>query len=219
MADVKRSKQTLLTRRERAKVTHWRIVKAAYEAFCEQGYAGTTMVDVAERAGSPSRPSTSCSTPKVCSSVARSPTRSWGSRTREFPRSRRGIERPLRPQIGHGPPRFRHGDGEIIRRVAPLVPALPAPKVTPNRRHRLVPRGMAGRRIPRGPRRAVDQGEPPRRPDAGASHAPPAALRRSRLIPVARPYLRLDARRVGRLDRPGHRRPGYSASTTLASDA
>ena len=51
MAVVKRSRQTLQTRRERSKVTHLRIVKAAYEAFCEQGYAGTTMADVAERAG------------------------------------------------------------------------------------------------------------------------------------------------------------------------
>jgi AcrR family transcriptional regulator len=51
MAIVKRSKKTIQTRRERSKVTHWRIVKAAYEAFCEQGYPGTTMTNVAERAG------------------------------------------------------------------------------------------------------------------------------------------------------------------------
>ena len=51
MAVVKRSNQTLQTRRERSNVTHWRIVKAAYEAFCEQGYPGTTMADVAKRAG------------------------------------------------------------------------------------------------------------------------------------------------------------------------
>jgi AcrR family transcriptional regulator len=31
--------------------THLRIKKAAYEAFCERGYAGTTMAHVAERAG------------------------------------------------------------------------------------------------------------------------------------------------------------------------
>ena len=40
-----------ISRRDRAKATHWRIVKAAYESFCENGYAGTTMVQVAERAG------------------------------------------------------------------------------------------------------------------------------------------------------------------------
>jgi AcrR family transcriptional regulator len=51
MAAVKRQPQALPTRRERAKATHWRIIKAAYEAFCERGYTGTTMAYVAERAG------------------------------------------------------------------------------------------------------------------------------------------------------------------------
>ncbi len=51
MSAVKRQPQALPTRRERAKATHWRIIKAAYESFCERGYAGTTMAHVAERAG------------------------------------------------------------------------------------------------------------------------------------------------------------------------
>lgn len=51
MASVKRKPQALPTRRERAKATHWRIIKAAYESFCERGYAGTTMAHIAERAG------------------------------------------------------------------------------------------------------------------------------------------------------------------------
>jgi AcrR family transcriptional regulator len=51
MADVKRSAPTKLSRRGRAKATHWRIVKAAYQLFCEQGYAGTTMAQIAEAAG------------------------------------------------------------------------------------------------------------------------------------------------------------------------
>ena len=51
MSAVKGQPQALPTRRERAKATHWRIIKAAYEAFCERGYAGTTMAYVAERAG------------------------------------------------------------------------------------------------------------------------------------------------------------------------
>ena len=51
MSAVKRQPQALPTRRERAQATHWRIIKAAYESFCERGYAGTTMAHVAERAG------------------------------------------------------------------------------------------------------------------------------------------------------------------------
>jgi AcrR family transcriptional regulator len=51
MSAVKQRPQALPTRRERAKATHWRIIKAAYESFCERGYAGTTMAYVAERAG------------------------------------------------------------------------------------------------------------------------------------------------------------------------
>jgi AcrR family transcriptional regulator len=51
MLPVKRSPPTRLSRRGRAKATHWRIVKAAYELFCEQGYAGTTMAQIAQAAG------------------------------------------------------------------------------------------------------------------------------------------------------------------------
>jgi AcrR family transcriptional regulator len=38
-------------RRGRAKATHWRIVKAAYRLFCDQGYAGTSMARIAKAAG------------------------------------------------------------------------------------------------------------------------------------------------------------------------
>ena len=51
MTAVKRSIPPKLSRRERAKATHWRIVKAAYTLFCAQGYAGTTMAQIAEAAG------------------------------------------------------------------------------------------------------------------------------------------------------------------------
>lgn len=40
-----------LTRRERSRATHWRIVEAAYRLFTAQGYAATTMAQVAEAAG------------------------------------------------------------------------------------------------------------------------------------------------------------------------
>jgi AcrR family transcriptional regulator len=51
MSAVKRSEPTRLSRRQRAKATHWEIVKAAYTLFCEHGYAGTTMAHIAEAAG------------------------------------------------------------------------------------------------------------------------------------------------------------------------
>ena len=51
MSAVKRSGPTKLSRRGRAKATHWRIVKAAYMLFCERGYAGTTMAQIAVAAG------------------------------------------------------------------------------------------------------------------------------------------------------------------------
>ena len=39
------------TRRDRARATRLRITKAAYSLFCERGYSGTTMADVAEASG------------------------------------------------------------------------------------------------------------------------------------------------------------------------
>jgi AcrR family transcriptional regulator len=50
MTAVKRS-VTKPTRRDRARATRLRITKAAYSLFCERGYSGTTMADVAEAAG------------------------------------------------------------------------------------------------------------------------------------------------------------------------
>jgi AcrR family transcriptional regulator len=40
-----------LSRRQRAEATQRRIAKAAYALFCEQGYAGTTMAQIAEASG------------------------------------------------------------------------------------------------------------------------------------------------------------------------
>jgi AcrR family transcriptional regulator len=51
MSTVKGAQPPKLSRRERAKATHWRIVKAAYTLFCERGYAGTTMAQIAGAAG------------------------------------------------------------------------------------------------------------------------------------------------------------------------
>jgi AcrR family transcriptional regulator len=51
MTTVKASPASKLTRRDRARATRLRITKAAYSLFCERGYAGTTMNDIAEAAG------------------------------------------------------------------------------------------------------------------------------------------------------------------------
>jgi AcrR family transcriptional regulator len=51
MPTAKRSGAAKLSRRDRAKATHWRVVKAAYTLFCERGYAATTMAQIAEAAG------------------------------------------------------------------------------------------------------------------------------------------------------------------------
>ena len=51
MSAVKGSGRTKLSRRQRAEATQRRIAKAAYTLFCEQGYAATTMAQIAEAAG------------------------------------------------------------------------------------------------------------------------------------------------------------------------
>jgi len=51
MSGVKELEPPKLSRRGRAKATQWRIVKAAYQLFCDQGYVGTTMAEIAEAAG------------------------------------------------------------------------------------------------------------------------------------------------------------------------
>jgi AcrR family transcriptional regulator len=51
MTDVNGPAATKPTRRDRARATRLRITKAAYSLFCERGYSGTTMADVAEAAG------------------------------------------------------------------------------------------------------------------------------------------------------------------------
>ena len=51
MSPVKTSPALKPTRRDRARATRLRITKVAYALFCERGYAGTTMVDIAKAAG------------------------------------------------------------------------------------------------------------------------------------------------------------------------
>jgi AcrR family transcriptional regulator len=48
---VKRTADRKPSRRDRARATRLRITKAAYSLFCERGYTGTTMADIAEAAG------------------------------------------------------------------------------------------------------------------------------------------------------------------------
>jgi AcrR family transcriptional regulator len=51
MATVKHQSKSRVSRRDRARATRLRITKAAYTLFCERGYVGTTMADIAEAAG------------------------------------------------------------------------------------------------------------------------------------------------------------------------
>lgn len=51
MSPVKRSDSVPPSRRERARATRLRVTKAAYALFCERGYTGTTMADIADAAG------------------------------------------------------------------------------------------------------------------------------------------------------------------------
>jgi AcrR family transcriptional regulator len=51
MTTVKRPIADKQSRSERARATRMRITKAAYTLFCERGYSGTTMADVADAAG------------------------------------------------------------------------------------------------------------------------------------------------------------------------
>lgn len=51
MSPVKAPHAAKPTRRERATATRLRIIKAAYALFCERGYEGTTMADIAAAAG------------------------------------------------------------------------------------------------------------------------------------------------------------------------
>src|SRR6185369_8895154 len=51
MTTVKPQTESRTPRRDRARATRLRITKAAYTLFCERGYVGTTMADIAEAAG------------------------------------------------------------------------------------------------------------------------------------------------------------------------
>jgi AcrR family transcriptional regulator len=51
MPRVKPSPSVAPPRRARARATQWRIAKAAFTLFCERGYTGTTMANIAEAAG------------------------------------------------------------------------------------------------------------------------------------------------------------------------
>lgn len=50
MAPVKKFHTQMPSRAERARATRLRITKAAYVLFCERGYAGTTVADIAHKA-------------------------------------------------------------------------------------------------------------------------------------------------------------------------
>jgi len=121
MPSVKGSRAKLPSRRERARTTQWRMVEAAYGLFCERGYSGTTMADVADAAGVAVQ--TVYFTFHTKSAVL--------SRAYDF--AVMGKEEPLSPHqqpwyramdatpdIAEALHHFVSGVGEIIRRVTPL---------------------------------------------------------------------------------------------------
>jgi AcrR family transcriptional regulator len=126
MAHVKRSKPGRPTRQQRAAATRQRITRAAYTLFCERGYAGTAMADVASAAG------VAVQTVYFVFGTKRN----LLSRAYEFAVTGGGEGEPLPPPsqawyaamraetdvveaLGH----LVRGVGEIIRRVSPLEAA------------------------------------------------------------------------------------------------
>jgi len=129
MAHVKRSKPRKPTRQQRAAATRQRITQAAYTLFCERGYAGTAMADVAAAAG------VAVQTVYFVFGTKRN----LLSRAYEFAVTGGGEGEPLPPPsqawyaamraepglveaLGH----LVRGVGEIIRRASPLETAIRA---------------------------------------------------------------------------------------------
>lgn len=129
MARVKRSGPGKPSRRERAAATRQRITQAAYGLFCERGYAGTAMVDIAAAAD------VAVQTVYFVFGTKRN----LLSQTYDFAVTGGGQGEPLPPPsqpwyaamqaepgivdaLGH----LVRGVGEIIRRVAPLDAAVRA---------------------------------------------------------------------------------------------
>ena len=121
MTDVKASEPMRLSRRQRAEATQRRIAKAAYALFCEQGYAGTTMAQIAEASG--------VAVQTVYFTFHTKP----ALLSRAYEVAVGGEEVPVAPDLQpwHGAMRaepeitaalraFVTGSGEILRRVTPL---------------------------------------------------------------------------------------------------
>jgi AcrR family transcriptional regulator len=121
MTDVKASEPMRLSRRQRAEATQRRIAKAAYALFCEQGYAGTTMAQIAEASG--------VAVQTVYFTFHTKP----ALLSRAYEVAVGGEEEPLIPQqqpwhaemtaapdIINALRAFVAGSGEILRRVTPL---------------------------------------------------------------------------------------------------
>jgi len=121
MSAVKRSEPTRLSRRQRAKATHWRIVKAAYTLFCEQGYAGTTMAQIAEAAGVAIQTVYFVFHAKAAV-LSRAYEVAVGGEERVIPQQQPWyVAMAAEPDLTQALRHLVTGVGEIMRRVTPLV--------------------------------------------------------------------------------------------------
>jgi AcrR family transcriptional regulator len=112
---------TAPSRRERARATEKRIVQAAYDSFCEHGYAGTTMARIAARAGVAVQ-----TVYFVFHTKAELLRRSYdvavlGEAQRDMPEKQPWHDRALKEREVTGAiHEFVSGAGQIVRRLTPL---------------------------------------------------------------------------------------------------
>ncbi len=190
-----------LTRRERSRATHQRIVEAAHRLFTTQGYASTTMAQVAESAGVAVQTVYFVFHTKAALLARTIDFAVLGWETPRPPQEQpwyRAMEEA--PGIAEALRHLVTGVGEIMPRVIPLNLAARAsddPELAG-----VMAESEAWRAD--GYRVILDilarQGAAPRGARSGAGDAPPAAVRGRGRLPRPRRDVPLVARGLGRLD-------------------
>ena len=192
------------TRRDRADATRLRIVKAAYELFCERGYAGTMLSDIAAASG-------------VAVQTVRFNFHTKGellSRAYDFAVLGEGEPVPPQkqpwwtaaaaaPDVTSALRDLVPGIGAILARATPLDTVVRG-SVTGDPETARV-RALHERWRAEGYREMLDvllpEGTAPPRPDARGGDAPSAALPGHGRLPGARPRPGMDPRVMARLGR------------------